>query len=129
LRSKFQKNKSALIVEIPKPFTSQEGEKIKHVGIVADAKEINKLKNNISFYISAKDYFLNLLQLSQTFSPFSKKINWHSIKNQGMEFIGNETVTCRGLSAAAKFLIPALNKQDLHSVITWRRSAKFRIKR
>jgi hypothetical protein len=114
----FNKNQSALIVELSKSFVSQGGEKIKHIGIVADAREINKLKNNISFEITAKDYFLNLLQFSQTFSPFSNEINWRSIKNQGMKFIGSETVTCRGLSGAAKFLIPALKKIDLHSFIT-----------
>jgi Peptidase family S41 len=114
----FNKNQSALVIEISKPFTSQGGEKINHIGIVADAREINKLKNNISFNIPAKDYFLNLLQFSQTFSPFSNEINWHSIKNKGMEFIGSEKVTCRGLSAAAKFLTPELNKLDLHSFIT-----------
>lgn len=114
----FDKNNSAIIIAIPKPFVSQDGEKIKHIGIVSRVEEINKLKTNISFHISAKDFFINLLQISQAFSPFSKEINWDEIKRQGIEFIGTETQTCRGLSSAAKFLIPALNKVDSHSFIT-----------
>lgn len=114
----FFKNKSAIIIEIPKPFVSQDGEKIKHIGIVSNIEDINKLKTSISFHITAKDFFINLLQLSQAFSPFSNEINWDAIKNKGIEFIGNETKTCRGLSAAATFLTPALNKVDSHSFIT-----------
>lgn len=114
----FNKNQSAIIVAVPKPFISQGGENVKLIGIVGNIADLNKLKINISFYISAKDFFINLLQLSQAFSPFNKEINWDSIKNQGLEFIGSETKTCRGLSAAAKFLIPALNKLDLHSFIS-----------
>lgn len=114
----FNNNQSALIVVVPASFINQAGETIKHIGIVGDTAEINKLKNNIYFDISAKDYFLNLLQIGQAFSPFSHKINWHLIKKQGMAFIGNENITCRGLSAAAKFLTPALHQQDLHSFVS-----------
>lgn len=114
----LDKNKSAIVVEIPQPFISQDGDKINHVGLVGNNGIISTLKHNISFQITAQDYYINLLQLSQTFSPFSKEIDWKNIKNQGLEFIGTETKTCRGLSAAVKYLIPPLRQHDFHSFIS-----------
>ncbi len=114
----LNKNISVLIAETPKPFVNQAGEKIRHIGIVGQADNINKLKYKIYFDIAAQDYFFNLLQISQTFSPFANDVDWNLIKSEGMKFIGNETETCRGLSAAAKFLLPELIKKDFHSFIT-----------
>ncbi|MCD6026282.1 MAG: peptidase [Solimicrobium sp.] len=109
---------SAIIVSIPEIFISQNGQKIKHIGVVAPSEEINQLKTSLFFQVSAKDFFINLLQLSQTFSPFSEEIDWKTIKSQGIKFIGSETKTCMGLAAAATFLTPELNKKDLHSFLT-----------
>ncbi|MFN7094996.1 MAG: hypothetical protein ACK4M7_06500, partial [Burkholderiales bacterium] len=102
----FAKGKAAIIIARPKPFVSENGDKINYIGIVGNSRDIAKLKSDIYFQITAKDYFINLLQLSQAFSPFSNKIDWDRIKSQGLLFIGNLDTTCRGLSAAARFLIP-----------------------
>lgn len=118
----LDKKISVVIAELPNPFVSQTGETISHVGIVSSPEKIKEVKNQISFRISAKDYFVSLLQISQTFSPFSEKINWNLVRSQGMTLIGREKASCWAVVAAARFLIPALNKHDFHSFITLNRS-------
>lgn len=114
----LDKNKSVLILTTPTSFINQGGEKINLVGLVSDRNNIHELKYSISFQITAKDFYINLVQLSQAFSPFSDEIDWHLIKKQGLSFIGEETHLCRGLSAAAKYLTPALHEKDDHTFVT-----------
>jgi hypothetical protein len=109
---------SALIVKRPELFVDQRGNKISYIGIVGNSRDISLLKKNILFDVSAKDFYINLLQVGQAFSPFSLKVDWKKISHEGLIFIGNETRTCRGLAAAARFLTPALNQQDLHSFVS-----------
>lgn len=115
---KINNNLSALIIVRPEPFINPFGQTIKYVGIVAPESSLSNLESNISFQITATDFFMNLLQISQAFSPFTHEQNWNKIRQEGLDWIGNNTEVCKGLSAAATFLLPALKQYDSHSSIS-----------
>ncbi len=109
---------AVIIVALPEPFISPTGDKINHIGIVASQEDIHEYKSQISFKISAKDYFINLLQIGQAFSPFTQEIHWDEISSKGTKLIGSDNEISKGLLAAVLLLLPELYKLDLHSFIT-----------
>lgn len=115
---KFSPDQSAIIATLPLPFVNQQGDKVEYVGVVAKSEMARQLKNHLSFTVSAKDFFINLLQLSQAFSLFGSQVNWADIEQKGVDYIGSETKACRGLAAAARYLVPALYRVDFHSFIS-----------
>ncbi len=110
--------RTAMVIKLPRQFTDQQGREVKFVGIVSDTSQVDKILSNISFSISAKDFYLNLLQIGNTFSPFTQQINWQEIKHKGLTDIGNNKEICRGLYAAGQYYLPKLNELDNHSFIT-----------
>lgn len=54
-------HKSLVVLQHPVPFTDQQGRKVKYVAIVADQKTIPNLLNNITFNLTAEQFYLNLL--------------------------------------------------------------------
>lgn len=71
-----------------------------------------------SYASDAHDIFYQAFYHAKEESPFSQQINWDSIETQALEFIGNVSVACRGTSAIANILTPALRKYDFHSFVT-----------
>lgn len=114
----IDENRAALIIKRPVPFVNQRGNLIKYVGVVSTKEKINELKYQISFHITAPDFYMSMLQIAQAFSPFTQEINWDDIKQQGLNWIGSETKLCTSLSAITRFLIPTLRQYDFHSFVS-----------
>lgn len=111
-------SRSVIILKHPQAFVDQSGRNIKYIGIVADTSLVPHILNNTSFAINAENFYINLLQIGNAFSPFSQELNWEEIKQQGLKYIGNTKALSKGSAAAAKFYIPKLKALDNHSTIT-----------
>lgn len=66
----------------------------------------------------ALEIFYQAFNFAKNESPFSQQINWDSIEANALQFIGKEDIACRGTSAIATILAPALAEYDFHTGVT-----------
>lgn len=115
---KLDDKRTAIVIKHPKPFTDQQGRDVKFVGIVTNTNRIDTTLKNIKYSINGKDLYTNLLQIGNTFSPFTNQINWQQIKREGLRYIGRDEEIGKGLYAAAVYYVPKLYALDHHSFIS-----------
>lgn len=113
----LESKKVAIILEHPQKYTDQQGRDVKFIGIVADKASEEKILNHLKFAITAKDLYLNLLQLGSVYSPYSSEIAWEVIQKQGLDNIKNNQDLNEALRVANKYYIPKLHAIDHHTCI------------
>lgn len=114
----INQTQSAAIITHPNPFTDLQGRAINFVGIITESNRLTKTLSQISFKLSAKDYYISLLQIGSTFSPFAMQLNWQAIKQAGLNYIGKDKSICKGTYAAAQYFVPKLREIDHHTFIS-----------